>query len=494
MIDDLYEESIKSKIGEKIRKLDDDRTIKKIWNNRGGKLRRGVYESNKITDKDFDEFKNIVHHLKNDKYYSEYKKSFDRLCKMCMISPDGCIIQRIDLQKGKKPDTNYVLVCYSNTRQKITIPQGSRLYHTSVSEKAIKELQPFFRGKPARGFFYSAPRVYLTIKDDMTKAFMDIAPGTATRTYVTKENIRSAYIDPLVPKSKHGAVYVETNFPIPVTEIVPVKKKEKSPKLTKESYDFVQDDEININSLEEFLEYYGLEFADDDEVIKESFNAAMGHMARKKMDYQYFKNLWRDRIGRHEFKKKTVPLNEKQYKKLLKDYETLQTSKDYIIYKRAYEDICKFFTLKLEYTSIKGINFDLDLNTNDRKAIIEYYEGKRKIIIPNDTTLIHTSKEGNIKELKPSFCSKVKGLFMWPSKRVYFSLGKKLSADEIHERNNTGKLYHYTPAETIRTAYIDPEITNFNSASVYVDTSFPIKVINIDKGIIGSVVNNSKRE
>ena len=487
--DSIIEESIMSKIGEKIRHHKDESTIQRNWNNNSGKLKRNVYEAKHVSDKEFNEIVDCFKSMKNSNKFHEYKKYFDKLCKICMMSPEGCIIQHYDLQRGKGHDNNYVLITYSNTRQKITIPKGSRLYHTTTYvDETIKELKPVFQGKAARGFLYSSPRVYLTIRKDMPKFFMDIYGKQKTRMYVTKENIRHAYIDPLVPGFKYGAVYVETQFPIPVEEVKPQKDlKKEAEKLKKEAVEYMDDntvfefveDDTNFASLEEFCEYYGLQVIDDDEVIEESFSAKIGKVSRKKNDNEYLKNIWKNLSSKISHKTVKKELKDKEYNILTSNFEILKTSKEYGKYKKAYETICKMFNLVPSETTIRNISFD----EKDGKhyVTIQYHVGKKKILIPNGTQLIHTSKESNIKELKPTFCSKKRGYYMWPTRRVYFTLGKKINENLVGIKGNNSTAYHYTPKENIRTAYIDAELPDYNMGAVFVDTQFPISVRNIDK-------------
>ncbi len=472
------------KLRKKIRELSEDGSVKRMWNTRRGKLTRNVYESSKVTDSDFDKICSYFKGMKNSSSYREYKKYFDNLCRMCMMSPEGLIIQTYKLRKGKGNDNNYVCITYSNTRQKITIPAGSRLYHTTTYvDETIKELKPTYQGKAAKGYLYSTPRVYLTIRKQMPKIYADIGHKQKTRMYVVKENIRTAYVDPLVPGYKCGAVYVETKFPIPVEEVKPMKKEE----IKKESVETemmtgveVVEEDVSFASLEEFCEYYGLEIVDDeDEVIKESFSAEVGKVARSMDAKKYFKNIWENLSSKIQHKALEKKFGDKEYAELKKNFEVLKSSKDYNSYRKAYEKICKTFGLVAPNTTIKEIKFyERD---GAHCAQIHYHVGKKKILIPNGTQLIHTTKVKGLKELKPAFCSKKSGYYMWPTRRVYFTLGKKIDDAHVGIKKGDGGSYHYTPTETLKTAYIDAELPTYKMGAVFIDTQFPIKVKNIDK-------------
>ena len=283
----VIQESLKNTIGKCLLKKKDKDGVKTLWNNKHGKLQRGVFESSRVTDSDFNKFKELFKKMKESNKYSEYKRYFDEVCKLAMISPEGLIIQRYDFKKGKE-DNNYVLITYSNTRQKIQIPNGSSLYHITTNvNTTIHELIPAFQGKAAQGYLYSTPRVYFTIKKDMPLMFADITASQKTRMYKCKENIRVAYVDPSVPNFKFGAVYVETQFPIKVEEVKPVKKE-----VAKESSEDIEFEDINFVSLEEFCDYYGLIPCDDENLIEESFSTEIGKTVRKISDDNFIKKAW----------------------------------------------------------------------------------------------------------------------------------------------------------------------------------------------------------
>ena len=83
----------------------------------------------------------------------------------------------------------------------------------------IKNLKPFFRGKSERGYLYDKPRIYFTIHKNLPKLAADYAPTEKMYKYKCKRNIAQAYVDPLLRTGFMGAVYVETDSPIPVESI-----------------------------------------------------------------------------------------------------------------------------------------------------------------------------------------------------------------------------------------------------------------------------------
>lgn len=179
-----------------------------------------VFKSNSITDEEYDRLQEYLKTMKSTEDYKEYKKAFDKLCNFCHVVPRGVIIKSHELKKGEH-DKNSFKMEYTYNTKKIALPIDSILYHIS-KVPGIKNLIPTFRGKSAKGYLYEKPRIYFTIRKHMPKVFADYKPGEKTHTYVCmKKDIRQVYVDPLVWNSLSGAVYIETNKPVPVEELDP---------------------------------------------------------------------------------------------------------------------------------------------------------------------------------------------------------------------------------------------------------------------------------
>ena len=466
--EEVIEESIKGKIGSSIRDKKDKKSVAKHWANHGTMNHR-TYHSKKVTDKDFEDMVEAFNDAKKAKTYTEYKKHFARICRLFMIPMEGCIIQYYKFIRGKKPDTNEVCVTWSNTRQKIIIPQGSRLYHNSKNDN-IKELTPFFKGKKERGFLYSSPRVYLTIRKDYPLQMLDLKANTKTTLYVVKENIRTAYVDPLVPGFKLGAVYVETQFPIKVEKVKPQQLDDKKDNKSKNVKESVEEDFQSFVSLEEFCEHYGLIIVDDDDtVVEESIGSVIGKAVRHAKDEDYIR---KHKIGANGRGKRTITKNvsERECDKLKDAYEDIKKGKDFKKYKRSYDYFCKSFGLNPTNTSIRSFTTEDSVIKNKIDVSVEYKETRKKVMIPNGSKLVHISSNKSVKELIPSFFSKINGWFNPPSKRVYLKIDKDTPLPD------TGSKVKYTPKENIRTAFIDTGAESYKNGSVYMDTQFPVPV------------------
>lgn len=220
--------TLKARIGSKIRSIQQKHILNKKWNKpSGGQYKRGCFHKKNVSDEDFEEMKSLIERMKEVKTFSEYKPLFKKFCSLCMIPDNGCVLQKYQFTKGAERDQNEVLVLYTNTRHQIQIPSGYELYHKS-EKTDLKELKPFFRGKEGKyAYLYSDPRVYLTVKKKLPNIFADVSGKKQMTTYKVKENIGTAYVDPLLPNSATGAVYVTTQFPIKVDKLTPEEVNKK---------------------------------------------------------------------------------------------------------------------------------------------------------------------------------------------------------------------------------------------------------------------------
>jgi hypothetical protein len=179
---------------------------------------KNKFNSNTLTDDEYKEYKEVINTLRTTEDYKVYKKNFEKLCKFCHIAPEGTIIIKINISRGAKEDRNSLFVEYSYSNRKVPVPDGVKLYHSSTVDD-IKELIPVFRGKSQRGYLYYKPRIYLTIHKTLPKLSLDYGFGDKLSVYEVNNNPKQVFIDPLLNVQINGAVYVETNDPLPVTKI-----------------------------------------------------------------------------------------------------------------------------------------------------------------------------------------------------------------------------------------------------------------------------------
>ena len=169
-------------------------------------------------------------------------------------------------------------------------------------------------------------------------------------------------------------------------------------------------------------------------------------------------------------------IDEKQKAALQKHMDVVCAEKPfYSAYKRSFNAICKFVGLPNDSVILENVVFKKDDKDKDQDIIaVKYSKGKVKVTIPEGIQLIHTTPATGIKELIPSFKSKIAGKYMYPTRRVFFSCIKPIAATQAGLEGK--KLVRFTPKERITTAYIDPTYSEFSSNSVYVETERPIPV------------------
>lgn len=173
--------------------------------------------------------------------------------------------------------------------------------------------------------------------------------------------------------------------------------------------------------------------------------------------------------------------DEKQADQLKKHWDNLiDPNCFYSTYKRSFKAICKFMGIPSDEVILERIEFGKDkIDKGQLKISVRYSKGKIKVRIPKGVRLIHVSPVAGIKQLNPSFRSKNTGTYMYPSKRVFFSLMKETSSFKAGNLNK--KTYRYTTSDEYEYAYIDPTYSSFSEGCVYIETESPISVISLDR-------------
>lgn len=234
-----------------------------------------------------------------------------------------------------------------------------------------------------------------------------------------------------------------------------------------------------ISSTENIFE--GVEFIDD--IKKKMVDTADLKAQWKKVADRFVKHKW---IYRY--------IDDKQKENLQKHYEKICDEKtSYSVYKRSFSAICKFMGVPNEGVIIEWIVFDKDKEDKDQwKISIRYSKGLAKIKIPEGVRLIHISPVEGITALTPTFRSKTKGKFLYPDKRVFFSVIKDINNFKMGTQGH--KRFRYTPKEEVRYAYIDPTYADFKDNAVYISTDNPIPVETLEKKLLGIFRIGKKKE
>ena len=195
----------------------------KNWKTQNEGQSKQTFQSYHVTDRDYSTLKKYLSIMRHTDDYGLYKRYFNAFCRYCHILPTGTVLYDYKLTRGEH-DHNIIEVTYSYNNRKIIIPKDAMLYHLS-SEPNLHVLKPYFRSKEfsrsgsKHRYFYSSPRIYMTLNKNMSKLFADYGLFDKVYYYKIDKNITQAYVDPLVPSIFNKAVYIESMYPIHVSRL-----------------------------------------------------------------------------------------------------------------------------------------------------------------------------------------------------------------------------------------------------------------------------------
>lgn len=232
---------------------------------------------------------------------------------------------------------------------------------------------------------------------------------------------------------------------------------------------------MDLYNRDEVLQRESQENLEDQSIFDEvSF---LNDIKKKITDTKELKEQWAkvvDKFVKHKWIYRYI--DDKQKIQLEKHYAVLCDEKtNYSKYKQSFKFIAKFMGLPNDNIIIENMIFTKDKEDKEQWEIsIKYSKGLAKVFIPEGVRLIHVSPVQGIKDLIPSFRSKTKGKYMYPNKRIFFTVAKDIKPTQAGLEGQ--KTSRYTPKEEIREAYIDPTYADFSSGAVYVETDNPIPV------------------
>lgn len=168
---------------------------------------------------------------------------------------------------------------------------------------------------------------------------------------------------------------------------------------------------------------------------------------------------------------KSTSVAEDDYNTLISFYNTMKSTDDYAVYKKAFEGICKYCHIAPQGTIITKVKIKSGKEKDKNTVIVEYSYNTKKITLEEDQKLYHMTKVAGISALNPSF--KARAGYFYYKPRVYFTIHKsmpKFLADQ------TGDVHKYECKENIKDVYVDPLVYSKYQGAVYVETNKPIKV------------------
>ena len=245
------------------------------------------------------------------------------------------------------------------------------------------------------------------------------------------------------------------------------KESEEIPEIDLETLIRIKEAGIDLTASPEAIEEAFLDPPESVKNLKDKVDSLLDLRKQwQKVADKFVMRKWIYRYIKDEKEEATV----KKYYDALRDENT-----SYGDYKRAFKYICNFFSLSNNDIIIENLQFDYDKKDKKQlKCALRYSRGMARVNIPDNIQLVHVSPADNIKELIPSFRSKLKGRFMYPSKRCFFTVAHQINP--YHAGLEGQKVSKYTPKQHYSVAYIDPTYAMFKDGSVYIETDKPIPV------------------
>lgn len=220
--DPIYFESALSIIDDIIKKQKEKKSLKKDWEDNDG-YRKVAYLTNvseDVYDKLLQDFKTLRRTTSSDlSQFHRYRTAYNEICKFTKI-PKGAVIIDWEYSEGNKLDKNYVSVRYCYTTKKIDIPDSILLYHKTPNKLEGDALNPTFKSKNGKSWFYPEPRCYFTIHKKMPNAAANLNSDQLNM-YTPKTPIKQLNLDPGLLGFSVGALYVNTKSPIPMRLVEP---------------------------------------------------------------------------------------------------------------------------------------------------------------------------------------------------------------------------------------------------------------------------------
>lgn len=197
----------------------------KIEKNRG--INRFVNIVN-ISDNMFEILNSHIKTMREALTFPEYKSALNAF-KSILKLPDACTINAISKEHGKDPDSNKIHFYYTQDAKPIP-NKNYQLLHSTVTDN-ITQLIPAWKSND--GYFYNSPRVYfatmpvdrmghrLNEKDGKLSGFdLNTGHNTTMHVYTPSIEFNKVCADTTLSNfRKIGSVYIETETPIPVTQL-----------------------------------------------------------------------------------------------------------------------------------------------------------------------------------------------------------------------------------------------------------------------------------
>lgn len=220
--DPIYFESALSIIDDILKKQKMKKSLKKDWEDNDG-YRKTAYLtrlSEEVYDKLVHDFKVLrTTESSNLAQFPRYRRAYNEICKLAKI-PQGAVIIDYEYSEGSQMNNNYVSVRYCYTTKKIDIPDEILLYHKTPNELEGSALNPTFKSKNGKSWFYPEPRCYFTIHKKMPNAAANLNSDKLNM-YTPVNPPKQLNLDPGLLGFSMGALYLNTKSKVPMRLVKP---------------------------------------------------------------------------------------------------------------------------------------------------------------------------------------------------------------------------------------------------------------------------------
>lgn len=180
----------------------------------------------------------------------------------------------------------------------------------------------------------------------------------------------------------------------------------------------------------------------------------------------------------------TSEVTDEEYENLKKAIEVMTTTDDYAAYKKEFDKVCRYCHIVPRGVIIHSYRLVRNKNAGGKHTFyLGYSYNTKQITLDDDTVLYHISSVAGLTELKPYFRGKATKGYLYDKHRIYFTVRKNLPKI-FADYNKGGKMHTYMCTKKINKVFVDPLLRDKYSRAVYVETTSPIPVKEIDTSML----------
>lgn len=207
----------------------------------------------------------------------------------------------------------------------------------------------------------------------------------------------------------------------------------------------------------------------------------------------FLKNKWKTSSDKSRDKRefKSSSISDEEYMRLKEVFKVLKgENEDFAKYKRAFNSLCKAAHIAPEGTIITKYELTKSKKEDQNVLEVQYTFNTKPIVLPAGTKLYHSTVVKGIKHLLPRW--KLRGKneagYLCDKPRVYLTMSKSLPRISTDNKLTT-KLHTYEVVNTPTKVFVDPLLPDTFQKAVYVETTTPIEVKEIQHEGVDKVLD-----